>query len=123
MASFFFSRGGADVSHAGKFIGTIAVQLAQRCTTFESILNKAISNDKGICGSTLKDQWNELVLQPLSKLEADSFQSPFLIVIDALDECEKESNIRIILQLFSDFRYLGRLHSRVFITSRPDIPV
>ena len=28
MASFFFSRGGGDVSHAGKFVGTIALQLA-----------------------------------------------------------------------------------------------
>ncbi|KAI9861749.1 MAG: hypothetical protein M1813_005098 [Trichoglossum hirsutum] len=123
MASFFFSRGGGDVSHAGKFVGTIATQLAQRCITFESILDKAISNDKGICGKILRDQWNGLVLQPLSKLEADSFQSPFLIVIDALDECEKESDVRIVLQLLSDFRRLGRLRSRVFITSRPDIPV
>jgi hypothetical protein len=27
-ASFFFSRGGGDVGHAGKFVTSIAVQLA-----------------------------------------------------------------------------------------------
>lgn len=123
VASFFFSRGGGDVSHAGKFVGTIAAQLAQRSTAFKSLLVKAISNDEGISSRILKDQWNGLVLQPLSKLEAGSFQAPLLIVIDALDECEKESDVRQVLQLLSDFRHLGRLHSRVFITSRPEIPI
>jgi hypothetical protein len=78
MASFFFSRGGGDVSHAGKFIGTIASQLAQRCVAFESFLIKAKSNDKGISSKTVKDQWNGLILQPLCELDASSFQAPLL---------------------------------------------
>lgn len=127
MASFFFSRGDADVSHARKFVGTIATQLAARCSTFESILNKTISDDRGIFGRTLKDQWNGLVLQPLSKLRAESFQAPLLIVIDALDECERESgresDISLVLQLLRDLRCFSQLHSRVFITSRPELPV
>ena len=123
MASFFFSRGGGDVSHAGKFVGTIAQQLAQRCTAFKSLLVEAISNDEGIGSRILKDQWNELVLQPLSKLGAGSFQAPLLIVIDALDECEKESDVRLVLHLLSDSQHLGRLRFRALITSRPDIPV
>ena len=122
MASFFFSRGGGDVSHAGKFVGTIAQQLAQRCDAFKSLLVEAISNDQGISSRTLKDQWDGLVLQPLSKLGAGSFQAPLLIVIDALDECE-ESDVRLVLNLLSNSRCLGRLRFRVFITSRPDIPV
>ena len=123
MASFFFSRGGGDVGHVGKFVGTIAIQLAQRSAAFKSLLAKAISNDEGISSRILKDQWNELVLQPLSKLEASSFQAPLLIVIDALDECEKESDVRQVLYLLSKLRNLGGLHFRVFITSRPEIPV
>ncbi|XTI95240.1 hypothetical protein V2W45_1462911, partial [Cenococcum geophilum] len=123
MASFFFSRGGGDVSHTGKFVGTIALQLAQRCAAFKSLLLNAVSNNEVIAGTVLKDQWNELVLQPLSKLEAGSFQAPLLLIIDALDECDKESDVRQVLQLLSDSRHLGRLHFRVFITSRPDIPV
>ncbi|KAI9856661.1 MAG: hypothetical protein M1813_008808 [Trichoglossum hirsutum] len=123
MASFFFSRGGGDVSHARKFVGTIASQLAQRCATFKSFLIKAKSNDEGISSKTLKDQWNGLILQPLRKLDAGSFRAPLLIVIDALDECEKESDVRQVLHLLSDFRHLEGLHCRVFITSRPDIPV
>ena len=56
MASFFFSRGGGDVSHAGKFVGTIAQQLAQRCTAFKSLLVETISNDEGISSRTIRDQ-------------------------------------------------------------------
>ena len=123
MASFFFSRGGGDASHVGKFVGTIALQLAQRSAAFEPILRNAISNDKGISRKILKDQWNGLILQPLCKLEAGSFKAPLFIVIDALDECEKESDVRQVLQLLSNFRNLGRLHLRVFITSRPEIPI
>jgi KAP family P-loop domain len=123
MASFFFSRGGGDVSHAGKFVGTIALQLAQRCAAFKSLLLNAVSNNQVIASTVLKDQWNELILQPLSKLEAGSFQAPLLLVIDALDECDKESDVRQVLQLLSNSRHLGRLYFRVFITSRPDISV
>jgi hypothetical protein len=123
MASFFFSKGGGDVSHAGKFVGTIAQQLAQRCTAFKSLLAEAISNDEGIGSRTLKDQWNELVLQPLSKLGAGSFQAPLLIIIDALDECEKESDVRLVLHLLSNSQHLGRLRFRALITSRPNMPV
>ncbi|KAF2187654.1 hypothetical protein K469DRAFT_540708, partial [Zopfia rhizophila CBS 207.26] len=98
-----------------KLVQTITSQLAQRCAAFKSFLVKAISNDEGISGRTLKDQWNELVLQPLSKLEAGPPQNPLLLVINALDECEKESDVRLVLQPLSDFRRLGRLHYRVFI--------
>src|SRR5580698_3841116 len=73
--------------------------------------------DEGISSRTLKDQWKGLVLQPLSQLEAGSVHSPLLIMIDALDECEKESDLRLVLHLLSDSRRLGRLRFRVFITS------
>jgi hypothetical protein len=111
------------VTIIGKFVGTIATQLAQRSTAFKPLLVKAISNNEGISSRISKDQWNWLVLQPLSELEVGSFQATLLIVVDALDECEKESDVRQALQLLSDFRHLGRLHFRVFITSRPEIPI
>ena len=122
-ASFFFSRGGGDVSNAAKFVGSIAAQLAQKLPAFRNLLQEAISNDEGIVNRILKDQWKELILQPLSKLEAGSFRAPLLTVIDALDECEKESDIRQVLQLLSDSRGLIRARFRILITSRPEIPI
>jgi hypothetical protein len=123
MASFFFSRDDNDVRRAEKFVGTVATQLAERSDKFKSLLENAISNDKGISARVLKDQWNVLVLQPLSQLEPGSFQQPLLIVIDALDECEKEGDVRQILYLLTNFRQLSQFSYRVFITSRPEIPI
>lgn len=56
MASFFFLRGSRDGSDTGKFVGTIATQLAQRYAAFKSLLVKAILNDESISSRTLKDQ-------------------------------------------------------------------
>jgi hypothetical protein len=44
-------------------------------------------------------------------------------VVDALDECEKESDIRHVLQLLADTENLNRHHLRVLITSRPEAPI
>jgi len=63
-----------------------------------------------------------LVLGPLSKLSEDSCSS-YAVVIDALDECDDDSNIRVILHLLAEARLLKAVRLRVFLTSRPDIPI
>ncbi|OJD11919.1 hypothetical protein ACJ73_09437 [Blastomyces percursus] len=84
-ASFFFSRGGGDVSHAGEFVGAVASELSSRCADFKSL-------------------------------------SPSLIVLDALNECD-ERDVGLVLQPLRGFQNLGQLRPRIFITSRPEIPV
>ncbi|KAI9735865.1 MAG: hypothetical protein M1834_001330 [Cirrosporium novae-zelandiae] len=84
--SFFFSRSEKDVSHAGNFVGSIAVQLA-RFPVLKDVISDAISNHNGVVDMILLDQWKIFVLEPLSKLEIDS--AWLIIVIDALDEFEK----------------------------------
>ena len=123
LASFFFSRGGGDTSHAGKFVGTIAAQLAQRLPDYKDVLLKAISNDQGIVQRVLRDQWRELIIGPLLQLGTGSLQSPIILVIDALDECEREADIGRVLQLLADTQDLGGIRFRVLITSRPEIPI
>jgi hypothetical protein len=44
-------------------------------------------------------------------------------VVDALDECDDENNIRIILQLLTEARSLKTVRLRVFLTSRLEIPI
>jgi hypothetical protein len=122
-ASFFFSRGGGDVSHAGKFITSIAVQLASSVPTLQRYICDAISEDNNIASKGLRDQWNRLIFRPLSQLIAGSVPSSFAIVIDALDECEGERDIRSILQLLAEIKSLGATRLRVFLTSRPETPV
>ena len=122
-ASFFFSRGGGDVSHAGKFFTSIAAQLANKSSSLKRYLCEAIAEHSDIASQTLRDQWHQLVLRPLSKLEADLLPLPLILVIDALDECEGEDDIRGILQLLADARTLRTVRMRIFMTSRPEIPI
>jgi len=122
-ASFFFSRGGGDVSHAGKFFTSIALQLVDKSRPLKRHVCEAIAEHSDIANQALRDQWRQLILQPLSKLD-NSFSHPsLLIVVDALDECEGENDIRIILQLFAEARSLSRVQLRVFMTSRPEVPI
>ncbi|KAF4631213.1 hypothetical protein G7Y89_g6927 [Cudoniella acicularis] len=46
-----------------------------------------------------------------------------IVVIDALDECDDENNIRILLCLLAEARSLESVRLRVFLTSRPEIPI
>ena len=101
-ASFFFSTGGGDRSHTGKFFTTIAVQLANLSSTLKDSIYEAVAEHNDIANEALLDQWNQLVFRPLSKLETSSLQLPLIFVVDTLDECEDEKDIRMILQLLGE---------------------
>jgi hypothetical protein len=120
VASFFFSRGGGDVSHAGKFVTSIAVQLTHSVPALRQHICDAIAERSDIVSQSLRDQWQHLVCRPLSKLRRPA---TYLIVVDALDECDSDSNIRIIVQLLAEVRSLGKVRLRVFLTSRPEVPI
>ncbi|KAF1983490.1 hypothetical protein K402DRAFT_162769 [Aulographum hederae CBS 113979] len=123
-ASFFFSRGGGDVGRAGKFVTSIASQLASSVPSFDRYICDAIKERRDIATQSLRDQWQQLVLRPVSKLSASGGQfSHIMLVIDALDECDNDNDIRTIVQLLSETRRLNAVRLRVFLTSRPDIPI
>ncbi|KAF1815014.1 hypothetical protein P152DRAFT_392310 [Eremomyces bilateralis CBS 781.70] len=122
-ASFFFSSGGGDVGHAGKFVTSIAVQLARNVSALHQHICDAIAERSDIAGQSLRDQWHHLVVRPLLKLDGKDSRSSYVLVIDALDECAKDSNIRIILQLLAEIRSLTKVRLRIFLTSRPEIPI
>ena len=46
-----------------------------------------------------------------------------MLIVDALDECDNEDHIRTILQLLAEARSLTTVRLRVFLTSRPEIPI
>ena len=123
-ASFFFSRGGGDRGHARMFFSTLALQLAEMSPILKRHICEAVAKNGDIVQHGLSDQWEKLIFQPLSRLESTQIQSPtMLFVIDALDECERQDDIRLILRLLAKARDLARIHLRVFVTSRPEFPI
>ncbi|SLM40185.1 P-loop containing nucleoside triphosphate hydrolase [Lasallia pustulata] len=122
-ASFFLSRGGGDVGHASKFFTTIAIQLARKSQSLQRYIGDAVRKNADIATQSLGDQWRQLVLGPLSKLSGDSYPSSYILVIDALDECDNDEDILTILKLLAQAQTLRTVRLRVLLTSRPEIPI
>ena len=117
-ASFFFSRGQGDLAHASKFFATVAYQLARSQSRVAPHVRKAIRDYPDITKKNLHEQWKHLILEPLSRV---FWLQPLVLVIDALDECDDQYDIALILQLVAQANTSARL--RVFITSRPETPI
>jgi hypothetical protein len=123
-ASFFFKRGERDRGTGSRFFTTIAAQLVHKVPVMVPYVRKVIDADPTISEKSLKEQFEKLIFQPLSEMgRAPTRMSTLVIVIDALDECEREGDIRTILHLLSRTGHLRSIHMRIFLTSRPDLPV
>jgi hypothetical protein len=123
-ASFFFSRGRGDLGKAGKLVTTIAAQLAGKDRFLRDYIGKAIVDNSNIVQQGLGEQWKHLMFQPLIQLEERVTQPQTLaIVIDALDECEDEDKVRLLLQLLPQLKRLQKVRVRTFITSRPETAI
>ncbi|KIW36652.1 uncharacterized protein PV06_11164 [Exophiala oligosperma] len=121
-ASFFFKRGEADRGNASLFFSTIAGDLICQESALQEYVQQAIEVDPGITSRTLKEQFDHLIFQPLASLQPMP-ATKLIIVIDALDECEREGDIRTIIALLARLRELGTIRLRVFLTSRPKLPI
>jgi hypothetical protein len=122
-ASFFFSRGGGELETARMFVTSIAAQLASKPGLLRKHICDAVAAHPKIATKSLSDQWKELVLRPLSRLDAAAGEPPLplVVIIDALDECSDEREIEFVLRLLSETSGLGVLRLRIFLTSRPEI--
>ena len=99
------------------------MQLANSVPALRRYICNAISEYTNLTNLSLHDQWHQLVLGPLSKLTDGSCPSSCVLVIDALDECDGDNNIWAILHLLAEVRSLTTIRLRVFMTSRPEIPI
>jgi hypothetical protein len=124
VASFFFARGGGDCSHAGLFVTSIARQLADnKALGMQQLIRTSLEEHSQIAKQTLQDQWTQLVVQPLSRYEKRGDSRTFLVVIDALDECEEEGSIGILLRLLPQVGGFRNIRVRILVTSRPETPI
>ena len=120
-ASFFFSRGAGDLGHAASFVSTLAHQLADAFPLFKRYICEVLTVHHNIASQGLRNQWKELIVQPLSKLNNQRLS--LNLVIDALDECENQEDIKLILQLFVETKNSAAVNFGVFVTSRPETPI
>lgn len=122
--TFFFKRGEGDRGNATRFFPTISQQLATRIPGLATSLRDAFSIDPDVGEKSLKIQFQQLLLQPLIDLhQAISHIEGIVMVIDALDECETDKDIGVILHLLPQLQEISILRVRIFLTSRPELPI
>ncbi|PCG88247.1 hypothetical protein PENOC_111850 [Penicillium occitanis (nom. inval.)] len=121
-ASFFFKRGEGDRGNARKLFPTLIKQLVTSIPQLMPSIQKAIEDDPDISEKMLREQFEKLILQPLLGTKCGQ-TSTMVIVIDALDECEQEDDIRLILQLLPQVQKSNSVQLRFLLTSRPYLPL
>ena len=125
VASFFFKRGAGELARTRKLIPTVVHQMAYQSPSFREYVTAVIMKNPSL-GRTAScsAQYEKLLIQPLRDLRsAERKLHPVIILIDALDECDDEREIRTLLQLLATTEDLSLLGLRIFVTSRPEIPV
>jgi NACHT domain len=119
--SFFFSRGRGDLASAAKFVTTLARQLASSQPDLRAKYSETIEKNEEILSQGLGSQWKELIQKPLQEAFHVNARRKLLFVIDALDECDRDEDIQLLLRLLFTLKEHNAMNLRIFLTSRPEI--
>ncbi|KAL2814774.1 purine and uridine phosphorylase [Aspergillus granulosus] len=111
-ASFFFKRGEEERGNAKRLFPTLVKQLAAN----------TLADDANISERVLREQFERLLLRPLLEIKG-TLSKTMVVVIDALDECDQEDDINLILRLLPRVQASTAVKLRFFLTSRPDLPI
>jgi NACHT domain len=123
-ASFFFKRGEGDRGSASRFFSTIIGQLVVKLPDLAGLVAEGIRADPFISTKALGEKFDKLIYQPLQNvIITPRGYSTLIVVVDALDECDNERDMRTIIDLWSRLPHITTIKLRLFLTSRPDIPI
>lgn len=117
-ASFFF-QGQVNGTRASHLFSNILLDLVSKLPGLDRLVSEAMASDPSISEKTLPVQFEKLIYQPLQDLKPSRPRSPTLVVIiDALDECERGKDRRAILNLCSLLPSITSVQLKLFIASR-----
>jgi NACHT domain len=117
-ASFFCSRDDSDCSNITLIVPSIAYQIASGNPTFKRHLSEAMRKDPTVQSSLPSRQLEKLVIEPMHAVMREETFPPYLVIIDALDECKDTNTTSIILSTLVMFP-TGLAPLKLFVTSRP----
>ena len=123
-ASFFFKRGEGDRGSASRFFPTITRELVLKIPGLDTLVAEVVTQDPLIFDKALGEQFDKLIYQPLCQVKFIANSSfNFIVVVDALDECEKERDVKAIIDLWSRLAHLTTIRLKLLLTSRPELPI
>ncbi|KAL4976093.1 hypothetical protein BDW66DRAFT_151436 [Aspergillus desertorum] len=121
-ASFFFKKGEKDRGSAKSLFPTLIEQLMITIPDLIPIVRNTLDRDPNISEKMLKEQFESLIYLPL--LEISQRSTAIMVVVnDALDECDREDDVRLILRLLPQVQKSKSIRLRFLLTSRPELPI
>lgn len=123
-ATFFFSRNAPGRNDRARFVATLAYQLALSIPAMRGAICTALETDPMLLKKSLEAQLLALVVRPFQSGVADGrivpSDSPLLIIVDGLDECEGSTSQTTILSAISTILHRHSLPFYFLIASRPE---
>ncbi|KAF9473573.1 hypothetical protein BDN70DRAFT_843349, partial [Pholiota conissans] len=126
LASFFFGRSDPRRNHIIPLIPTIACQIAITIPEVKPYVEGAIERDPFLLDKSLATQFRHLIVTPLQALIVSGNlkpDSPRLIIIDGLDECDDPKMQSMMLRVIADAFHSQNVPLRFLIASRPELNI
>jgi len=124
LATFFFWKTAVERSDISRFVATIAYQIARAIPASRLIIETAIDADPLIFYQSVDVQLAKLIIEPLQSIHSTGFNfkdSPFVIIIDGLDECRgadvQSGLVKLLVAAFGH----SPLRICILIASRPEV--
>ena len=122
LGAFFFFDRDIPQRNFATLIRTLAYQLAMFDARFGAVISRVVGNADNIAGMPLEFQFENLLSANALK-SAEWSGGPIVLIIDALDECGREADRKILMPVLS--KGFSNLPSfiRILVVSRqePDI--
>jgi hypothetical protein len=121
-AAFFISRNSLDRRTCVRVLNSLVYQLARHDDEMRSCICAALRADPDLTGASLNKQIPLLVVDPLRK-RTESLEQ-IVLVLDALDECDKENGyeggllLPLLVEALIEFPAV-----RLFVTSRDEVSI
>ncbi len=115
LSSFFFSEG--NVTSPECLWSGVARSLAIKSESYRQMLTSILEKDPSIATAAFDEQFRGLILKPLRHGQPP-VDSPLIVVIDALDECDEDASRTLSKLLRDSVPELPRCF-KFFVTSRP----
>jgi hypothetical protein len=122
-ASFFVSRQDLSRRDPCNILRSFSYELALRNHVFFHEVRDCIQREADISSRPMQEQILKLLATPLTRTVAGGMSTDFVLVIDALDECDKQNGIEsgdLIPLLDSHLRCFDL---KLFITSRNQVEI
>ncbi|TFK34592.1 hypothetical protein BDQ12DRAFT_566890, partial [Crucibulum laeve] len=123
-ASFFFSRTAARRNTADHLVATITHQLIEAIPQLQQSIIDAVENHSALFSLSLQVQFQRLIVDPILGLKKQNLwpkDSPELVAIDGLDECENPVIQKMILTVISEALISSNIPLCFLVASRPEL--